>query len=179
MNIVYKFKKNISSELVTAVIYGNMDFQVYYEGETEKKLTAEYNAVMKEIEEIKNYISLYTDYVDFIVSVYDVEYNDNGWYDHVLEITYLVKDECQLEVVGCFEDLLWWQKKGLMYTTTGYGKKIPTQYMVRHRGRNKRVYNCIFSNSGLLYIRDKGKDVIVEDINLGLAIINKEFIKNL
>ena len=28
------------------------------------------------------------------------------------------------------ESLLWWQKRGLMYTSTGYGRKIPTQHKV-------------------------------------------------
>ena len=58
----------------------------------------------------------------------------------------------------------WWQLKGLMYTATGYGRKIPTQYMVKHNNRLKRVYCCIFSNSGTLYIINNGQDLILTDV---------------
>jgi len=47
---------------------------------------------------------------------------------------------------------LWWQSRGLTYTATGYGKRIPTRHMVRFNGRWRRVYCCIFSNAGTLYI---------------------------
>jgi len=59
------------------------------------------------------------------------------------------------------ENPLWWQEKGLQYTSSGYGKKIPTRYMVKFNNRWHRVYTCIFSNSGTLYIISKGKDIIV------------------
>lgn len=47
---------------------------------------------------------------------------------------------------------LWWHKQGLTYTRTGYGARIPTEWMVRFNGRWRRVYCAIFSNSGTLYI---------------------------
>lgn len=53
------------------------------------------------------------------------------------------------------EDLLWWQKRGLSYTSTGYGRKIPTSIMVKIPGlRNiwRRVYCCIYSNVGTCYV---------------------------
>lgn len=61
-------------------------------------------------------------------------------------------------------ELLWWQKRGLSYTTTGYGRKIPTQHMVKLPGSNRwrRVYCCIFSNSGTCYVTS-GKDWICID----------------
>jgi hypothetical protein len=59
---------------------------------------------------------------------------------------------------------LWWQKKGLSYTASGYGKRIPTRYMVEHNGRWYRVYCCIFGATGTLFIESKGEDIIV-DIN--------------
>ena len=62
-----------------------------------------------------------------------------------------------------FDNPLWWQLRGLMYTATGYGKKIPTSYMVKHNNRLKRVYMGIFSNIGSLYIKHNGHDVFVED----------------
>ena len=57
-----------------------------------------------------------------------------------------------------------WQKRGLQYTATGYGRKIPTEYMVKHENRWKRVYNCIYSNSGVLYIESNRKPVATVDI---------------
>lgn len=44
-------------------------------------------------------------------------------------------------------------RANLSYTATGYGEKIPTEYMVQWRNRWRRVYCRIFSNSGTLYIR--------------------------
>ena len=51
---------------------------------------------------------------------------------------------------------------GLMYTATGYGRKIPTTRMVRLPGnpRWRRVYCCIYSNAGTCYVT-AGKDWIV------------------
>lgn len=61
--------------------------------------------------------------------------------------------------------LLWWQERGLSYTTTGYGRKIPTSRMVRYNGKWRRVYCCIYSNIGTCYIESgKTKDwIVVED----------------
>jgi len=54
-------------------------------------------------------------------------------------------------------DLLGWQKAGLSYTATGYGRKIPTATMVKLPGSPKwrRMYCCIYSNSGTCYVPDK------------------------
>jgi len=59
--------------------------------------------------------------------------------------------------------LLWWQKQGLMYTATGYGRKIPTSNMVRlpNDKRWRRVYCCIFSNIGTTYVIKNGEWVII------------------
>lgn len=57
---------------------------------------------------------------------------------------------------------LWWQEKGLSYTASGYGAKIPTQYMVFGGGRWRRVYCAIYSNVGTLYIIVNGERVICE-----------------
>lgn len=42
---------------------------------------------------------------------------------------------------------------GLCFTATGYGSRIPTEYMVKWCGRWRRVYCRIYSNNGTLYIR--------------------------
>jgi len=60
------------------------------------------------------------------------------------------------------EDILWWQKKGLSYTATGYGKKIPTTYKVKFNSRWYRVYCCIFSNIGTNYIKTKEGDIVTD-----------------
>ncbi len=51
--------------------------------------------------------------------------------------------------------LLWWQKRGLSYTRSGFGSKIPTEYTAQWRGRKYRVYCMIYSNSGSMYIVSK------------------------
>lgn len=58
---------------------------------------------------------------------------------------------------------LWWQARGLSYTASGYGSKIPTSRMVRVDERWYRVYCMIWSNAGTCYIIRKGDRVIVCD----------------
>lgn len=58
---------------------------------------------------------------------------------------------------------LWWQKRGLSYTATGYGAKIPTRYMVRTIDQKwRRVYCAIFSNVGTTYVMHGKQKTIVE-----------------
>lgn len=47
---------------------------------------------------------------------------------------------------------MWYHKRGLMQTATGYGKRINTGYKVEYLGRARRIYCCIFSNAGTCYI---------------------------
>ena len=42
--------------------------------------------------------------------------------------------------------------RGLSFTASGYGARIPTCHMVRFNGRWRRVYCRIYSNSGICYI---------------------------
>lgn len=63
------------------------------------------------------------------------------------------------------EKVLWWQYLDLQYTATGYGKKIPTRHMIKNNGRWYRVYCCIFSNNGTLYIIEKGQKITVQIYN--------------
>lgn len=44
---------------------------------------------------------------------------------------------------------------GLQFTATGYGSRIPTEYMIWVDGRWRRVYCIIYSNSGTLFIGKK------------------------
>lgn len=59
------------------------------------------------------------------------------------------------------ESPLYWQEKGLTYTATGYGKRIPTRYMVRYNGKWRRVYCAIYSNIGTCYIGKLEQNLIV------------------
>ena len=60
------------------------------------------------------------------------------------------------------EDYLPWQARGLTYTASGYGHKIPTTYKVKHNNRWKRVYCRLYSNSGMLYIISSGDEIAIE-----------------
>lgn len=56
-----------------------------------------------------------------------------------------------------------WQKQGLTYTKTGYGKKIPTvwQYKNPNTGRWNRVYCSIYSNNARNYVLIDGRDFTI------------------
>lgn len=62
------------------------------------------------------------------------------------------------------EKPLWWQERGLSYTATGYGAKIPTHYMVKFNDKWRRVYCMQYSNVGTLYIGNR-KDNLIVDID--------------
>ena len=57
---------------------------------------------------------------------------------------------------------LWWHVRGLSYTTSGYGRRIPTRTMVRWQGRWRRVYVCQYSNAGTAYIESKAGWIVVD-----------------
>lgn len=65
------------------------------------------------------------------------------------------------EQVEVKENPLWWHLKGLSYTATGYGSKIPSVYMVKYNGRWHRVYTMCYSNSGVDYIVSKNQRINV------------------
>jgi hypothetical protein len=71
------------------------------------------------------------------------------------------KDCFQTIALETVERPLWWQEKGLSYTATGYGKRIPTQHMVRYNGKWRRVYCCVFSNAGTCYIGKLSDGLII------------------
>jgi len=56
---------------------------------------------------------------------------------------------------------LWYHKRNLMQTASGYGRKLVTPTMVKYNNRLHRVYCCCFSNSGSLYIISKGKNLYI------------------
>ena len=63
------------------------------------------------------------------------------------------------------ESPLCWQDKGLSYTATGYGRRIPTRYVVKVRNRWRRVYACQLGYAGTCYIGKPGAwEYVVQDI---------------
>ena len=73
------------------------------------------------------------------------------------------KEGYWLHEIESKDDLLWHHKAGLQYTVTGYGRKIPTMQKVRLPGEKiwRRVYCCIFSNSGTSYVLKNDEWVII------------------
>ena len=65
------------------------------------------------------------------------------------------------------ERLLEWQRRGLQYTATGYGTKIPTSKVIKWSdGKVRRAYCDIYSNAGSCYCLIHGCKVSVEGFNL-------------
>jgi len=55
-----------------------------------------------------------------------------------------------------------WQERGLTYTASGYGKKIPSSRVVRlPNGQTRRIYVTIFSNSGTAWINVAGETFVI------------------
>ena len=54
------------------------------------------------------------------------------------------------------ETPLWWQERGLSFTASGYGARIPSRVMVRWAGRWRRVYVACYGNAGTAYIGAPG-----------------------
>lgn len=56
---------------------------------------------------------------------------------------------------------LGWQERGLSYTASGYGSKVPTSRMIKVDGRWRRVYCICYGNGGTCYVVVKGQRVLV------------------
>lgn len=66
--------------------------------------------------------------------------------------------------VPCIEKPLWWQDQGLQYTSSGYGAKIPTRYMIKWQGKWRRVYLRIYGNIGTCYIGKIADGLFLNDV---------------
>ena len=51
----------------------------------------------------------------------------------------------------------------------GYGRKIPTRYVVNDHGRERRVYAHCYSNSASYYVLISGRRVWLHDYHLRAA----------
>ena len=60
------------------------------------------------------------------------------------------------------EKPLWYHKKNIMQTPTGYGNKLTMSYKVPYNGRKYRVYCTCYSNIGTCYIISKGEKIFVD-----------------
>lgn len=69
--------------------------------------------------------------------------------------------EMEIKYGGYSENLinvpLWWHKKGLRQTTTGFGRKLTTEYKIKYNNKLYRVYCTCFSNCGSLWFTVKGE----------------------
>jgi hypothetical protein len=54
--------------------------------------------------------------------------------------------------VDVIESPLAHHKRGISYTATGYGNRIPTVYMVKWQGKWRRVYAACYGNVASTYI---------------------------
>ncbi len=59
--------------------------------------------------------------------------------------------------------LLWWQKRGLSETASGYGSALRSTWMVKVHGRWRRVKVTIWSNAGSSWVMVGGKRHRVDD----------------
>lgn len=73
-----------------------------------------------------------------------------------------IPETIRLEVTGYKHEPLWYHKRGLMQTNSGYGRKLVTEHMIQIEKRWYRVYNCCFSNSGTNYIIKSGKHIVID-----------------
>lgn len=66
--------------------------------------------------------------------------------------------------------LLWWQRRGLQQTASGYGCKLTTHYMLETPdGRKRRVYAMCFSNAASHYVIINGETFMLRDSDLDAA----------
>jgi hypothetical protein len=56
---------------------------------------------------------------------------------------------------------LWWHKKGLSQTASGYGRKLTTSHKINYEDRFYRVYATCFSNAASLWFTAKGKRIYI------------------
>jgi hypothetical protein len=73
-----------------------------------------------------------------------------------------IPEAVRLEIEGVVKEPLWYHKRGLMQTSTGYGRKLRTEYVVIIDGRRHRVYSSCFSNVSTQYIIKNGKHVTID-----------------
>lgn len=69
---------------------------------------------------------------------------------------YIICDRSEL-----IHDPLWWQKRGLQQTATGYGAALTSEYKIQFNGKLYRLYTTIYSNNGSTWFKTKGRKIFV------------------
>ena len=72
---------------------------------------------------------------------------------------YLKRISCDISEL--ISNPLWFHKRNLMQTASGYGKALKSEFMIHYEGRKYRVLYTLFSNSGTYYFKTKNFDVIL------------------
>ena len=54
-----------------------------------------------------------------------------------------------------------WQERGLLQTTSGYGRKLTSEYKISFNGRLYRLYVTQISNAASTWFMAKGKKIFV------------------
>lgn len=56
---------------------------------------------------------------------------------------------------------LWWHKRGLSQTASGYGSKLTTSRKIHFCGKIYRLYASCFGNAASVWFKVKGKTIFV------------------
>lgn len=88
--------------------------------------------------------------------------NSNDVIEVVNQFTGTAYKKMYVDQSDLIEKPLWFHKRNLMQTRTGYGKNLKTEYMVRYNNKVHRIYYSNFSNSGTFYIKTKQGDIILD-----------------
>jgi hypothetical protein len=59
---------------------------------------------------------------------------------------------------------LWFHKRNLMQTATGFGEQLKTEWMIKIENRWHRIFCRIYSNIGLLFIKKANAKYVLSDI---------------
>lgn len=76
-------------------------------------------------------------------------------------------DVCKLYFADSTENSLFvnelaWQKRGLQQTSTGYGSKLTSRYMINFEGKLRRIYQTCYSNVASSWFTYQGKRIYVD-----------------
>lgn len=88
------------------------------------------------------------------MEIKEVKYFSDG-----IEKSYLKAEIKESELI---KKPLWFHKRNLIQTVSGYGKKLVTENMVKHNNRLYRIYCSICSNTGILYIISNKKRILID-----------------
>jgi len=103
---------------------------------------------------------------------YTYKYNASGQSEK--KLAYMDLELADIKNIYCTENIPYF------YSASGYGKKIPTRYIIRTiDNRLHRVYTICYSNIGSAYIRYKNIDmVMVESAMLDYNIAKNTYYDN-